>query len=100
MTNGLQVSSQRQLRQLIEQIEALQNEQRDLGGDIKEKFAEAKNQGFCVKTMRKLIAMRRKSKQEREQEEAMLATYCHALGLSGTPLDEWASDQERQLAVV
>lgn len=36
----LQVSSQKQLRQLIEQIERLEEEKKALAGDIRDKFLE------------------------------------------------------------
>ena len=42
----LQVSAQNQLRQLIEQIERLEEEKKALAGDIRDKYAEAKATGF------------------------------------------------------
>jgi uncharacterized protein (UPF0335 family) len=75
----LQVSAQKQLRQFVEQIERLTEEQKALAGDIRDKYLEAKAVGFDVKIMRKIIAMRRKSKAERDEEEAILETYLHAL---------------------
>lgn len=77
----LQVSAQNQLRQLIEQIERLEEEKKALAGDIRDKFAEAKALGFDVKVMRKIISLRRKSQTDRQEEEAILATYLHALGM-------------------
>jgi uncharacterized protein (UPF0335 family) len=77
----LQVSAQNQLRQLIEQIERLEEEKKALAGDIRDKYAEAKALGFDVKVMRKIISLRKKSKTDRQEEEAVLATYMHALGM-------------------
>lgn len=77
----LQVSAQNQLRQLIEQIERLEEEKKALAGDIRDKFAEAKAVGFDVKALRKIVSLRKKSKTDREEEEAILATYMHALGM-------------------
>lgn len=77
----LQVSSQKQLRQLIEQIERLEEEKKALAGDIRDKYLEAKGLGFDVKIMRKVISMRKKSQTDRQEEEAVLAVYLHALGM-------------------
>ena len=77
----LQVSSQKQLRQLIEQIERLEEEKKALAGDIRDKYAESKALGFDVKIMRKVISLRKKSQTDRQEEDAVLAVYLHALGM-------------------
>lgn len=78
----LQASTQNQLRQFIEQIERLEEEKKAIGGDIRDKFAEAKALGFDVKAMKKVIALRKKSKTEREEEDGILDVYLHALGMA------------------
>ncbi|HJZ33573.1 MAG TPA: DUF2312 domain-containing protein [Hyphomicrobiaceae bacterium] len=78
----LQVSAQKQLRQLIEQIERLEEEKKALAADIRDKYAESKGLGFDVKIMRKIISLRKKSQSDRQEEDALLATYLHALGMS------------------
>jgi uncharacterized protein (UPF0335 family) len=77
----LQSSAQKQLRQLIEQVERLEEEKKALAGDIRDKFAEAKGLGFDVKVMRKVISLRKKTRTEREEEDSVLAVYLHALGM-------------------
>jgi len=77
----LQVSAQKQLRQFIEQIERLEEEKKALAGDIRDKYLEAKATGFDVKALRKIVAMRKKSQTDRQEEEAILAVYLHALGM-------------------
>jgi uncharacterized protein (UPF0335 family) len=77
----LQASGQKQLRQLIEQIERLEEEKKALAGDIRDKYAEAKALGFDVKVMRKVIGLRKKSQADRQEEEALLSVYLHALGM-------------------
>ena len=77
----LQSSAQKQLRQLIEQIERLEEEKKALSGDIRDKFAEAKGLGFDVKVMRKVISLRKKTRTERDEEESILSVYLHALGM-------------------
>ena len=70
-----------QLRQLVERIERLEEEKQAIAADIREVYAEAKSLGFDTKVLRKVIAMRKKDPQEREEEEAMLALYLQALGM-------------------
>ena len=54
------VLSAKQLRQLIEQIERLEEEKKALAGDIRDKYLEAKAVGFDVKALRKIVSMRKK----------------------------------------
>lgn len=79
----LQNAAKQQLRQFIESIERLQEEQKALGGDIKDKFLEAKGVGFDVKTMREVLRLRKKSSSERQEAEALLDTYLNALDMQG-----------------
>jgi len=78
---SLQSSAQKQLRQLIEQIERLEEEKKALAGDVRDKYAEAKGLGFDVKAIRKVVSLRKKSQTDRQEEEAILAVYMHALGM-------------------
>ena len=77
----LQVSAQNQLRQMVEQIERLEEEKKALAGDIRDKYLEAKGLGFDVKVLRKVVSLRKKSQTDRQEEEAILAVYMHALGM-------------------
>ena len=77
----LQSSAQKQLRQLVEQIERLEEEKKALAGDIRDKYLEAKAVGFDVKALRKIVSLRKKSKTDRQEEEAILTVYLHALGM-------------------
>jgi uncharacterized protein (UPF0335 family) len=77
----LQVSAQKQLRQFVEQIERLEEEKKALTGDIRDKYLEAKATGFDVKALRKIVSLRKKSATDRQEEEAILAVYMHALGM-------------------
>lgn len=90
---ALQVSAQKQLRQLVEAIERLQEEQKALAGDVRDKMAEAKGLGFEAKIIRKVLAIRKKSKAEHEEEESLISVYCHALGMAGTPMGDFLERQ-------
>jgi uncharacterized protein (UPF0335 family) len=78
---GATTIAQGQLRSFIERIERLEEEKTALSADIKEIYAEAKGNGFDTKVMRKVISLRKKDTAERQEEEAMLELYLHALGM-------------------
>lgn len=69
------------LRLLIERVERLEEEKKGISDDIKDVYAEAKAVGFDPKIMKQIIRIRKKSKEAREEEEALLDTYMTALGL-------------------
>jgi uncharacterized protein (UPF0335 family) len=69
------------LRSFIERIERLEEEKKAIADDIKEVYAEAKGQGFDVKTMRKIVGLRKKDPDDRAEEDALLDTYMSALGM-------------------
>ncbi len=94
----LQHSSQQQLRQLIEQIERLEEEKAVTTADIRDRYAEAKALGFDPKTMRKVVSLRKQSRTDRDEEQALLDTYMHALGMIGTQLGDWAAAQNSAAA--
>jgi len=67
------------LRSLIERIERLEEEKKDLSGDIRDIFAEAKSAGFDVKAMRAVLKLRKMDVAEREEQEYLVDTYMKAL---------------------
>lgn len=70
-----------QLRLLIERIERLEEEKKGLADDIKDVYAEGKAQGFDTKMMRKIIALRKMTPEDRREQQAILETYLAALGM-------------------
>jgi len=70
-----------QLRSFIERIERLEEEKAALSADIREVFAEAKGNGFDVKTMRQLLKLRRMDRADIEEQEALLDVYRRAIGV-------------------
>lgn len=68
------------LRQLIDRIERLTEEQKALAADIKDVYAQAKGQGFDTKIVRKIVALRKKDRAEREEEQQILDLYLAAIG--------------------
>ena len=73
--------SAEQLKLFIERIETLEEEKRGIADDIKDTYAEAKANGYDVKTMRKVIALRRMDPADRAEAETLLDVYKHALGM-------------------
>jgi len=69
------------LRSLIERIERLEEEKKDLQADIRDIFAEAKSAGFDVKIMRMILKLRKMNVADRDNEEVMLETYKKALDM-------------------
>ncbi len=69
-----------QLQQFVARIERLEEERKTLAADIKEVYAEAKGAGFDVKILRKVIAKRKKSAADIQEEEAMIDVYMAGLG--------------------
>jgi uncharacterized protein (UPF0335 family) len=69
------------LRLLIERIERLEGEKKGIGDDIKDVFAEAKAVGYDPKIMRRVIALRKMSPDDRREAAAVLGAYAAALGL-------------------
>ncbi|MCR8726369.1 DUF2312 domain-containing protein [Frigidibacter sp. ROC022] len=70
-----------ELRQLIERYERLEAEKRDIADAQKEVMAEAKGRGYDTKVMRKVIALRKRDKDDIAEEEAILDMYKAALGM-------------------
>ena len=74
-----------QLRAFIERIERLEDEKKAISEDIKEVYAEAKGSGFDAKTIRQVVRIRKMDTSERMEQEALLDTYLHALGMIPDP---------------
>jgi len=81
------MTTNNQIKSIVERIEKLEEEKAAIGEDIKEVYAEAKGNGFDPKIIKKVIALRKQDAQKRAEEQAILATYMDALGmLATTPL--------------
>ncbi len=70
-----------QLKSIIGRVEKLEEEKSGISADIRDVFAEAKGNGFDVKAIRTIIKMRKMDSSEREEQETILDTYLHALGM-------------------
>ena len=70
-----------QLKSIVERVEKLEEEKKAITDDIRDVYAEAKSNGFDVKALRAIIRMRKQEPAERQEQEAILETYMHALGM-------------------
>ena len=70
-----------ELQQLVEQIESLEAEKRQTADLIRDAYGEAKARGYDTKVMRKVIALRKRDKDDVAEEEAILEMYKAALGM-------------------
>ena len=70
-----------QLRSLIERVEYLEEERKATADDIREVYTEAKAAGFDVKVMRQVVRLRKLDSADRQEQEALLDLYRHALGM-------------------
>ena len=70
-----------ELRQFVERYERLEAEKSDIADQQKEVMAEAKGRGYDTKVLRKVIALRKRDKDDIAEEEAVLDMYRQALGM-------------------
>ena len=70
-----------ELRSFIERIERLEQEKKDIMDSIKEVYSEAKGSGYEVKVMRKIISIRKRNRDDIDNENAMTQMYMDALGM-------------------
>lgn len=70
------------VRTYIERVERLEEEKKALAEDIKSIYAEAKAAGFDTKALRTIVRMRKQDTNERHEQEAILETYMHAIGMA------------------
>ena len=67
------------IKQVVSKIEYLEERKAEIQSDIKEVFAEAKSQGLDVQVLKQLIRIRKKKKEEIEEQEELLEIYRRAL---------------------
>jgi uncharacterized protein (UPF0335 family) len=69
-----------QLRAIVERIERIEEEIKELNEGKKEIYLEAKGNGFDVKILRQVIRVRKQDQQERDEQETLLDLYLQAIG--------------------
>ena len=71
----------KELRQFVERIERLNAEKAEIADQTKEVYAEAKGRGYDAKCIRKIIAERKRDRDDLAEEQAVMDLYREALGM-------------------
>jgi len=70
-----------QLKSIIERVENREAAKAEIGDEIRDIYTEAKGNGFDVKALRRIVAIRKQDPDKRAEQEAILDTYMHAMGM-------------------
>ncbi len=76
--------AENQLKAVLERIQRLEEEKKNISDDIRDVYAEAKGNGFDVKALRRLVRLSRMDgpqKAAHDEVETILETYMQALGM-------------------
>lgn len=87
MSIGKGTKDAKRLTEFVQEAERIDEEKRALSDELKALFAAAKAAGFDTKTIRRVLKLRKQDANERDEADALLAVYLHALGMAHeTPL--------------
>ena len=70
-----------ELRQIVERVEALESEKRHVMDQQKDVYNNAKGRGYDVKVLKKIVAMRKRNRDDIDNENAVTELYMDALGM-------------------
>ena len=70
-----------QLRSLVERIERVEEEIAGLNANKRDIYAEEKGDELDVRVLKRVVRLRGQDRAEREEQEALLDLYMHALGM-------------------
>ena len=84
-----------QLRTIIERIENIDGEIKELTEARKEVYLEAKGNGFDVKTVREVIRIRKQDQQEVNEQQILLELYLEAIKVSKRAAKAGVNDSPR-----
>lgn len=74
-------ASKSELQAFVSRLERLGLEQKELADQVKEVKAEIKGRGYDVKTVSKIVALRKRDAEEVAEEEAMMDFYKEVLDM-------------------
>ena len=84
MTNNIghnRTDTQKLIQQVIEGIENYEGQKKDISERIAEIKANAKAKGLCLKTIGKILKLRKTDPEKAKAEQAELEIYCDAVGI-------------------
>lgn len=85
MTIGTNSESAARLAGFVERIERVRADKKQLGLDEAQIVAEAKAEGYVGAAIKAVIKIRAMKPHERQESEAILDTYLHAMGMANEP---------------
>ena len=74
-------NSNGQLKSVLERINTLEDQKKDISEDIKDVYAEAKSNGFDAAALRAVVKRQRADAQKLAEHEAIVETYLASLGM-------------------
>ncbi len=77
--SGSDVAGGNKLRAMVERIENIEEEIKELTEAKKEIYLEAKGNGFDVKILREVIRVRKQDQKERDEQETLVEAYLQAI---------------------
>ena len=78
-----EVTTNGQLKAIVDRIENVNAQIADLQTDVKEIYQEAKSTGFDPKIIRKIIAVRKKKEDAARAEAELMERYAAEIGMQG-----------------
>lgn len=79
--NSAHAVAKEQLKAFVERIERLEEEKKTISDDIRDVYAESKAVGYDTKALRTIVRIRKQDVDQRKEQDAVLETYMHALGM-------------------
>lgn len=76
------------LKNLIERLETLEREKKNIADHIRDVLAEAKASGYDTKIIRRILKIRGMDEHDYMEQEEVLTIYLHALGMAPDPLED------------
>ena len=70
-----------ELQLLVERIETMEQEKKNVMEDIKDVYLEAKSRGFDAKIIRQIVRLRAMDPDKRQEERYLVDAYASAIGL-------------------
>ena len=77
--SGSDVIGGNQLRAIVERIENIEEQIKELTEAKKDIYLEAKGHGFDVKILREVIRVRKQDQKERDEQETLVEVYLQAI---------------------
>jgi len=73
-------TAREKLMSMVQRIERLEEEKREVAEQIKDVYGEAKALGYDTKALREVIKLRKQDRDQRAEQELVVETYLIALG--------------------